>query len=221
LKQAEEVFAKGNVLTEGVSHPETFIRARALAKWQDQPEAASAHIRPMIEGAEALDELDVLGQQRMTRATRGLLEYFLQPKWMQSTAMLGHAKLFFDDFSPAAKGDAALLEGLKFSDPKLREYLCYVLLEADADVGEALRQHYALGLGGTIGVARGITERWRVSLSGRGMYYGLGDRHSLLEVTLAQSYAVTPNLSLSLDVSRNRTREFYYTEGKLALNLYF
>src|SRR5260370_1076665 len=30
LKQAEEIFSKGNVATEGLSHPEAFIRARAL-----------------------------------------------------------------------------------------------------------------------------------------------------------------------------------------------
>jgi hypothetical protein len=32
LKQAEEIFANGNVGTEGVSHPEAFIRTRALAR---------------------------------------------------------------------------------------------------------------------------------------------------------------------------------------------
>ncbi len=70
LQQAEEIFAQGNLATEGLSHPEAFIRARALALWQDQREAAAAPITAMIEGAPALDELDLLGQMRLTPAQR-------------------------------------------------------------------------------------------------------------------------------------------------------
>ena len=66
LKQAEEIFAKGNVATEGLSHPEAFIRARALALWQEQRTDAAGHISEMIEGATALDELDLIGQTRLT-----------------------------------------------------------------------------------------------------------------------------------------------------------
>ena len=139
LKQAEEVFARGNVAAEGLSHPEAFIRTRALALWQEQREDAMPQISNMIEGADALDELDLIGQLRLTTATRRLLEYFLQPKWVQTPAVLGHARLFFDDFKPASAKNAASLVGLKFKDAKLREYLCYVLLDfvaADPELDE-------------------------------------------------------------------------------------
>jgi len=129
LKQAEEIYAKGNIATEGLSHPEAFIRARAIALWQEQGESAASAITAMIEGALALEELDLIGQVRLTVATRGLLEHFLHPKWFQTPAVLGHAKLFFDDFQPAAVRDGSALERLKFSEPKLREYLCYVLMD--------------------------------------------------------------------------------------------
>ncbi len=99
--------------------------------------------------------------------------------------------------------------------------LFYVMLETDLNVGDALKEEYALGIGGSIGLIRGITDRWNVALSARGMYFGLGDRHSLVDVTLTQNYALTPNLAISLDVSRNKTREFYRTEGKVALNIFF
>jgi hypothetical protein len=134
LKQAEEIFAKRNVATEGLSHPEAFIRARALALWQSQRENAATHIREMIEGAAALDDLDLIGQKRLTAATRRLLESLLQPKWFQTPATLGHAKLFFSDFVPANGGHSGLPAELKLSDPRLHEYLCYVLLDfAKAD----------------------------------------------------------------------------------------
>lgn len=129
LRQAEEIFVKENVATEGLSHPEAFIRARALALWQEHGEAATARISDMIEGTLALDELDLIGQARLTQHTRRFLEYFLQPKWFQTTATLGHAKLFFTDFQPVNTRDASALDGFKFSDPKLREYLCYLLLD--------------------------------------------------------------------------------------------
>ena len=135
LKQAEEIFAKGHVATEGLSHPETFIRARALALWQEQGENAAAQIRGMIEGAAALEELDLLGQQRLAAATRRLLECLLRPKWFQTPATLGHAKLFFADFQPATAEDPS--ESLRFCDARVREYLCYVLLDftkADPDL---------------------------------------------------------------------------------------
>jgi hypothetical protein len=109
--------------------------------------------------------------------------------------------------------------GLAYRLPLLG--LGYAMLETDLSVGEDLEDKYALGIGGSLGILRRITERWSVSLSARGIYYGLGDEHPLVEVTLVQNYALTPNLAISLDVSRNKTREFYYTEGKLALNLFF
>jgi hypothetical protein len=129
LKQAEEIFAKGNVATEGVSHPEAFIRARALALWQEQREDVSARISEMIEGAFALEDLDLPGQARMTRQTRRLLEYFLQPKWFQTPAVLGHARLFFDDFQPVPTRDPAVLDGFKSAEGKFGEYVCYLLLD--------------------------------------------------------------------------------------------
>jgi hypothetical protein len=129
LKQAEEIFANGNIATEGVSHPESFIRARALALWHGQSDEAATQIAKMIEGTVSLDELDLIGQLRQAKNTRHVLERLLQPKWFQTAAVLGHAKLFFPDFQPAVSTDASFLNGLKYGDPKLREYLCYVLLD--------------------------------------------------------------------------------------------
>ena len=139
LKQAEEVFTRGNVATEEHSHPEAFIRARALSLWHDQPENAAAQIAAMIEGADGLDELDLIGQGRLAQSTRRLLEYLLQPKWFQTPAVLGHARLFFADIEPGATRRPELLEGLKFSDRGTREYLGYVLLDfvtADPELDE-------------------------------------------------------------------------------------
>ncbi len=139
LKQADEIFAAGDVASDGLSHPEMFIRARALKLWHLERENAAARICTMIEGADSLDELDLIGQRRLAVGTRKLLEYLLYPKWFQTPAVLGHAKLFFADIQPATARNPAVLEGLKFSDRGLREYLGYVLLDfvtADPDLDE-------------------------------------------------------------------------------------
>jgi hypothetical protein len=139
LKQAEEIFAKGNISSLGLSHPEAFIRARALARWQDEGDDSEAEVSAMIEGSDPFGELDLIGQRRLTQATRQLLEYFLQPKWFQTPAVLGHAKLFFDDFQPAPRKEPGILKGPIFSDSRLREYLGYVLLDfitADPELDE-------------------------------------------------------------------------------------
>jgi hypothetical protein len=140
LKQADEIFADGNVSTAGVSHPEAFIRARALALWQQQPATAAPLIQGMIEGITRLDDLDLIGQKRLATATRRLLECLLRPKWFQTPATLGHAKLFFADFQPALTQPDSLPEELKFNDAKLHEYLGYLLLDfakVDPDLEEA------------------------------------------------------------------------------------
>ncbi len=129
LKQAGEIFSKGDVAAEGISHPESFIRARALALWQEQGHLAAPSIARMIEGAETLDELDLTGQLRLTRHTRRLLEYFLEPRWFQTPAVLGLAKLFFADFRPATTREPAVLAEVKPSEAGLREYFCYLLLD--------------------------------------------------------------------------------------------
>ncbi|HEY1787960.1 MAG TPA: peptidase M48, partial [Verrucomicrobiae bacterium] len=129
LKQAEEIFAKGNVATEGLSHPETFIRARSLVLWQEKRDAAAPDINHMIEGVAALDELDLIGQMRLTAQTRRLLEYLLRPRWFQTPTVLGHAKLYFSDFQAANGQTNAIPDGLDFADARLREYLSYVLLD--------------------------------------------------------------------------------------------
>lgn len=129
LKQAEEIFSKGAVAAEGLSHPESFIRARALSLWQERNHEAHEPITKMIEGAEVFDGLDVIGQVRLTRQTRRLLEFFLRRKWFQTSSVLGHAKLFFPDFQPVTAPDASVIEVFKGADARLREYCCYLLLD--------------------------------------------------------------------------------------------
>ena len=156
LRQADEIFSAQNVSTKGLSHPEAFIRARALALWRDAPASAVARISAMIEGAVSWNTLDIPAQARLTANTRTFLEQLLQPAWFQTPAVLGHARLFFPDFqpAPAAKAPADASATFSFNDPALREYVAYLLLDfASADpqledlpLAAALNWSLALGL---------------------------------------------------------------------------
>lgn len=139
IKQAEEIFAKADVASGEMSHPEAFIRARALSLWQQEGREAMPRISAMIEGSASFDELDVIGQKRLAKDTRKVLENLLRPNWFQTPATLGHAKLFFTDFKPAGNADRDASLGISLNDEKMREYICYVLLDftkADPDLDE-------------------------------------------------------------------------------------
>ena len=155
LRQTEEIFSKGHPRTEGVTHPETFIRAKAMTLWVDQPDAAATEIKDVIEGPLALSELDLLGQQRLMITTRRLISAFLRPRWLRTERNLAHARFFFDDFLPASAEDDALAGDLKEGDEKVRDYYCYVMIDfavadrelEDASLAAALLLSDDLGLG--------------------------------------------------------------------------
>ena len=129
LRQADEIFARAEARTEGVSHPEAFIRARALRLWSESDPELDAALTAMLEGPLDVDELDLPGQVRMSNQTHRWLAQLLRPKWFQTAATLAHAKAFFDDFRPAVEPDDALLAELRFTDAKTREYFAFLLLD--------------------------------------------------------------------------------------------
>lgn len=140
LRQAEEIFEKGSSRTEGVTHPESYVRARALARWVESPEASADPLRQMIEGPLALEELDLLGKREVAARTRRLITAFLRPTWLQTEPLLAHARLFFEDLEPCRAPDPALAADLQDGDDKLLDYWCYVLLDfaaGDRELEEA------------------------------------------------------------------------------------
>ena len=143
LKQAEEILSGGPTASEGITHPEMFIRARALELWQHDPKQADAALESLIQGPLAIGTLDSLRQKQVTHSTRTLIEHFLAPTWIQTDTLLAHAKQFFEDFDKSACGVRNIDElksVLAAGDEPFRDYFCYVLLDfatSDADLDEA------------------------------------------------------------------------------------
>ncbi len=127
LKQAEEILSKDRSPTQEETHPETFIRARALHLWTEKGPAANEEITRMIEGSPPLDDLDLLAQRQLAESTRRVMAALLQPSWFRSEPVLAHARQFFPDFTPNVSAD--LDDSLKSAHASVRDYLCSVLLD--------------------------------------------------------------------------------------------
>lgn len=132
IQQADEVFSREtNTVTTGISHPENFIRAKAISLWQEQGEKSEEQIIKMIEGVASLDKLDLFQQKKSEILTRRLLQLFLKPRWMQSNTVISLAKRFFSDFIIDDKAVLTdeLLSTLEQSDQSLKDYYSYLLLD--------------------------------------------------------------------------------------------
>jgi len=159
LRQTQEIFDKGHPRSEGVTHPETFIRVKAMQLWVEQDHVAAAEIARTIEGPLSLSELDLLAQQKVSGLTRRLIAALLRPAWLRTEATLAHARLFFDDFQPAGAVDGDLASDLACDNENLRDYFCYVMLDfavADRDLEEA-----PLAAAMLLSDALGLGERFR------------------------------------------------------------
>jgi Peptidase family M48 len=132
LKQAEEIFtAESEIKTNGFSHPENFIRAKALQLWHEKKETAEDEIIKMMEGISNLDQLDIFRQKELTQLTKDFLHLFLKPKWFQSTMVISQAKQYFSDFAWDEKAilGEKLVEKIRTAHPSIKDYLGYILLD--------------------------------------------------------------------------------------------
>lgn len=141
LRQADEIFARGHAKTEGLTHPEAFIRARAIKLWSEDDPEASAAIARMIEAGTELNELDLLGQEAVAGWTRRIIDLLLSHKWFQTDPVLAHARLYFEDYTPPTDtlDDANLARDARLETKSARDYVAFVLLDfvsADRDLDE-------------------------------------------------------------------------------------
>jgi Zn-dependent protease with chaperone function len=137
VRQAEEVLEKDpNLRSQGLTHPEAFLRARALAAFARDEEQAEEKVVRWIEGELELERLDLLDQHRVQGLTRELLRAALAPEWMRSDELLAHARAFEPELDPLAiesTCDAAALGArLAAEGAGLRDYWCYLLLDLAA-----------------------------------------------------------------------------------------
>jgi hypothetical protein len=131
-KQAEEIFSTGgSIKASTISHPENFIRARAIQLWHEKKEAAEPGIIAMIEGITDLDQLDVFKQKDLSLLTRKFIQLLLKPNWFRSSLVTNMAKQYFADFEfdDDATSDERFIESISTAHNSIKDYLGYVVLD--------------------------------------------------------------------------------------------
>jgi Peptidase family M48 len=131
IKQAEEIFtADAATKTSGISHPENFIRARAIWLWHTKGNEATHDLRQMIEGHVSIDELDLFKQQQMSGITKQVLQMLLHPRWMQTGQTTALFKQYFTELTASSEIDkTALASQIENLHSNLKDYLAYVLYD--------------------------------------------------------------------------------------------
>ena len=131
IKQAEEIFATdATTKTVGVTHPENFVRARAVWLWHSKGHEAESLIREMIEGHTGFDELDLFKQQTIASITQQLITLILQPSWMQTPQAIALGKQYFGSLDLNESSEKKqLLTRIESLQQNVQEYLAYVLYD--------------------------------------------------------------------------------------------
>jgi hypothetical protein len=137
LRQAAEVEASEDAASKAASHPETFIRARALALWWDGAPELDAWIAARLRGPLSLQRLDLPGQRRLQALTRGFLAHFLADRRLASEAVLAQVRLMFPDWDAAEADAGPDAFAAAAADDSVRIYLNALMLDlALADPGQ-------------------------------------------------------------------------------------
>lgn len=136
LKQAEEILATDNQASRHGTHPEMYLRAKAIEAWSNRKAHAKSNVEEMvfrmIQGHPALESLDLVAQSDLATLTRQILDAIFRHQWFRTEAALAHARLFFDDYTPSNVSPAALKKlsaGIAAATPSIKKYVGYLLLD--------------------------------------------------------------------------------------------
>ncbi len=132
LRQADEIFAAGKVKSDQVTHPELYIRARALKFWFDNAANRDEAIAQMIEGDVELDRMDLIQRDKISELTLRTIDAILRYEWLRTDAALAHARLFNDMYqwkSLSTRELKSLANKIARQHESIRQYIAYLLLD--------------------------------------------------------------------------------------------
>jgi hypothetical protein len=139
LEQADEILENDNKSTHAVSHPETFIRAKALDLWVNNKEEAAKEIEKYIEPKIEFEKLNLFSQEKLQNLTYQLISIFLKPVWSKSERIVNMAKEYFPNFIADTNLDVEdVFEQIAETGNSTKKYLSYVLLDfalVDSELG--------------------------------------------------------------------------------------
>ena len=165
LEQAEEILEKYKQGSDGLSHPELFIRAKALDLLAtDPPRIGQTEL--LVRGPIEAKRLDILGQQALSAVSRKLVDRLLAAPFMRNDYTLNLAERYFPGYG---EGDSELIDGdssesksaatglkaeVNATAKSCHDYFAYLLLDfatVDPESGDA-HLAWSLDLASQIGL---------------------------------------------------------------------
>jgi hypothetical protein len=140
-RQALEVEAKGDK-SQGLSHPEIYLRARALQLWWEGDPELDAWLQKHLCGPLSIEALDLIGQTVLTQMTRGFLARFITELDEPSDEIATQLRAVFPDFGRQEEPLLDLAEiGVERIDDATRDYFIALMFDvamADPDATDAV-----------------------------------------------------------------------------------
>jgi hypothetical protein len=116
LRQAEELDAKGE-RSDGQSHPEVFLRARALDQWWREVEGTDDWISQRLCGPISIEALDLLRQNELSDLTRSFFVRLLADMGIQSDEVSTQISRYFPNLREGETAlDLATISGNQIDD---------------------------------------------------------------------------------------------------------
>jgi hypothetical protein len=141
LQQAREVETKGGK-SQAVSHPEIYLRARALQLWWESKPEFATWLGQHLHGPLSIEALDLMGQGKLTRMTRAFLARFMADVEDSSDEITTQLRAVFPDFGRQEEPLLDLAEiGAERIDDATRDYFVALMFDvamADRDATDAV-----------------------------------------------------------------------------------
>ncbi len=99
--------------------------------------------------------------------------------------------------------------------------LFYGFIEPEAKAGSGLDDGYAIGAGVRAGAITNLKDWWKAQLELRATAFGPGESHSIISAELNQTFSIERDMSLMLNIKREKFDGFHSTEVIGYWNLYF
>lgn len=140
LRQAEEL-ENNKDKSAGLTHPESYLRARAVDLWWRGATGMEDWLQQRLRGLLSITSLDLLGQQSMTALTQDFLASFLGGLSFTTDEALAQARQLLPDLIPARDAFAYAAISRESVDDASRDYFVSLMLDcamADPDAMEAI-----------------------------------------------------------------------------------
>lgn len=146
LEQAKEILERIDSGSEGITHPEIYIRARSLELYAENQDEYFPKIERIISGKIDIQLLNIFSKKDLHQTTKELIDLILKPKWTQSDHAIVLYKHYFTVYE--RKTDILIDDAFKnkINDSKetTKDYFAYVLIDfalCDTEIKEPFLGH--------------------------------------------------------------------------------